>query len=135
MTEPGIASVPTVRAVTVEGKELKKFDIELSPNVNQPYGIYDRIGFVTTSYTKNNQTTRLENLDADLSCTPDTSPKVNGHPNHHLNLAGTPDTSPKLNGHPELDFAPLHTPNTLPKVNGCEYRDLTSNGTLILYRW
>ena len=59
MMDPGIASVPSVRAVTVERKELKKFDVQLCPGANQPYDIYDRVGFVPTSYTLNNQTTRL----------------------------------------------------------------------------
>ena len=73
MTEPGIASMPTVQAVTAERKELKKFDVELCPDANQPYDIYDHVGFVPASYTMHNQNTRLEKLDASLSGTPDTS--------------------------------------------------------------
>ena len=54
MTDPGIASVPPVRAVTAERKELKKFDVDLCPDANQPYDIYDHVGFVPTSYPTNN---------------------------------------------------------------------------------
>ena len=63
MTDPGIASMFPIRAVTSDRKELKKFDVELCPDANQPYDIYDHVGFVATSYTLNNQTTRLQNLD------------------------------------------------------------------------
>ena len=77
----------------------------------------------------NNQNTGLDNLDANLNGTPDTSPKVNGYPNCHPTLAGTPYTSPQVNGYPKRDFAPIYTPDTLPKVNGYEDRDLTSTGT------
>ena len=95
MTETGITSVPIFGAITAERKEYNKFDVEICPDANQPYDIYDRVGFVPTSYTINNQNTRIDNCNSNLNGTLDTSPKVNWYPDHHLTLAGTPYTSPR----------------------------------------
>ena len=72
-------SRPSPSSELLQRKGNRKFNIELCPDANQPYDIYDHVGFAPTSYTMNNQDTRVENLDTNLNGTPDTSPKVNGY--------------------------------------------------------
>ena len=75
-----IASCSVTESATPSQGAHKNFDVEPYPDANQPYDIHDRVGFVSTSYTANNRTTRLENSDVNLSGTPNTSPPVNGYP-------------------------------------------------------
>ena len=113
-------------SVTTSRVALKNLDVELCPDTNPTYDIHDRVGFVSTNYTTNNRTTRLENLDTNLSDTPDTSLKVNRYPENQCIQSSTPNTSPLVNGYPELHPNSNFHPNsnlsdiskTSPPVNG-----------------